>query len=318
MAINQSIRNILRPGRKCIVNTDLDGILTGMLLQRFLNWDVVGYSSCCGKSDDELWLKNKDEDITECVFVDLPVSLKDVSVIDQHFVAFDDTSVVAYNSSDNKANPNIMCKRVFRNISGKCEYTSKYPFGTVHFTLALLEELGAVDKQFSFDFRKGLNGFDVADLILRADRVIGNTYSYTQNCLDWADWIIQIGGHNTRQLFNIVKTEYQQRKAKESNVESALISIGCGGRDGDCANLFRTKNYNKIGAYFTYLSQSTGLPSLPNYNVHDFGKLSGRRFSIEDAGLAAVKNETKKDNVFSFAFVSSKMLSLTYIEQEKK
>ena len=28
--------------RKCIVNTDLDGILSGILLKNFLNWEIVG------------------------------------------------------------------------------------------------------------------------------------------------------------------------------------------------------------------------------------------------------------------------------------
>ena len=34
---------LLRDHKKCIINTDIDGILTGLLLQHHLNWEVVGF-----------------------------------------------------------------------------------------------------------------------------------------------------------------------------------------------------------------------------------------------------------------------------------
>lgn len=317
LEIENNIKSIFQPNRKCIVNTDLDGILSGMILQHFLNWDVVGYSSCCGKPNDELWLMDTNEDIKDCVFVDLPVSIREISVIDQHFVAFNDQSISEYESNDNKANPNIMRKRVFKNKSGICEYTSKYPFGTVHFILAVLENLHIIDSKFVFDFKRKINNFDLADLILRADRVIGNTNSYTANCIDWANWIIDIGGNNAKTLFEIVKNEYPTRKITERNVERKLIEIGCSGIDGDCSNLFRNKDYSKMRNYFSFLSDSIGLPTLPVFVVHDFNKLHGRRFEINNYQFDIVNNESKKNNVFSFAFVTMRALSLTYIEEEK-
>ncbi len=65
-----------------------------MLLQHFLNWEIVGFSCCCGKNNDELWLKDKNININECIFVDLPVCIENISVIDQHFVAFDEDSIL--------------------------------------------------------------------------------------------------------------------------------------------------------------------------------------------------------------------------------
>src|SRR5574344_1186128 len=110
---NNAIKNIFIKNRKCIINTDLDGILSGMLLQKFLGWDIVGYSSCCGKVTDELWLKNQDEVLSNCVFVDLPVCINDFFVIDQHFIAFEEDSIRGYENNFNKINPNIMRRRVF-------------------------------------------------------------------------------------------------------------------------------------------------------------------------------------------------------------
>ena len=314
--IDENIRNLFKENKKCIVNADLDGVLSGMLLQKFLGWEVVGYSSCCGRPNDELWMKDRTENIKDCIFVDLPVYVPSISVIDQHFVLFENDSIAAYNKNKNKINPNVIRGRLFKDKTGKNQYTGKYPFGTVHFVLAVLENLGRINRDYVFDFRKKLGSFDLADLILRADRVIGNTYQYTPNCFDWSDWIMEIGGTNTKALFSLVKNEYRNRKNTEPLVEEKLKSFGCGGSDGDCSNLFRAKDYEKLTNYFSYLSKSLSLEPLPVFVVHDYGKLHGRRFEINNYNLSVVKNETMKDNVFSFAFVMMRTLSLTYIDEE--
>ena len=151
MHIDEVACNLFRKNQKCIINADLDGILSGMLLQQFLGWEVIGYSSCCGKLDDELWLEEKNEDIEdirECVFVDLPVYVPDISVIDQHFVLLENDSIAKYNENKNKLNPNVMRKRLFKNQIGENQYTKKYPFGTAHFILALLEKLNIIFQLF--------------------------------------------------------------------------------------------------------------------------------------------------------------------------
>ena len=66
----EKLKSIFVKNQKCIVNSDLDGLLSGMLLQEFLNWEIVGFSSCAGKPDDEIWLKDDNIKINECVFVE--------------------------------------------------------------------------------------------------------------------------------------------------------------------------------------------------------------------------------------------------------
>ena len=317
LSLNESVKNIFTIEKKCIINTDLDGLISGMLLQKFLNWKIVGFSCCCGKPNDELWLQDNNENIEDCVFVDLPVCVPNIPVIDQHFVLFDRSSIAKYNSTNNKLNPNVMRERLFKNDSGSCEYTKKYPFGTAHFILAVLENLGIITKDFVFDFNKKLGSFDLADLVLRADRVIGNTYQYTPNCFDWSDWIMDIGGANTKSLFSLVKSEYRTRHDREQYVESKMLSLGCDGIDGDCSNMFRTKDYTSMQNYFKYLSDSLNIEQIPVIKISDLGTLNGRRFfdlNTYTRQFDIVKNETMKDNVFSFAFVTMKTLSLTYRE----
>lgn len=313
MQFDRLIGEMFTRGKKCIVNADVDGLIAGMLLQNFLNWNVVGYSSCCGKPDDDLWLKNTDENLQDCVFVDLPVSVPSFSVIDQHFVLFNEESRNDYLATQNKINPNVMRGKVFRTAGGSREYTGKYPFGTAHFVLTALERLGVIDGRFSFDFSEKFGGFDLADLLFRADRVIGNMANYTPNCLDWADWLIELGGHNTAALFHLAKSEYGKRLASEAQVGNTLRSFGCKGADGDCSNLFREKNDAALNHYFAFLGRALGLPPLPVFPYSAHGGLWGQGINLMgDYDLPAAEQETKREDIFSFAFVSSRRISLTY------
>lgn len=294
--------------KKCVINTDLDGLLSGMLLQEFLNWEIVGFSSCCGKPDDNLWLKNGCVDIKDYIFVDLPVAQKNISIIDQHFVSFENDSINRFNNCGNKVNPNIMRARVFKNN----DYVKKYPFGTVHFILASLERLNLLPKDFQIDFYKSFGNYDLADLFLRADRVIGNTYSYTTNCIDWSNWMIEYGGEISQKLFNIVKLEFSDRHKKEHVVEEKLQQFGCKGLDGECSNLFRIKDKDSLNCYFKFLSKSFEMKPLPLFDFFSYDNLYGERIIIGNNNLEKINQLLKQENLFSYAFVTKKMLSVTY------
>ena len=303
--------------KKCIINSDLDGLLSGMILHHFLDWKIVGFSSCSGKEDDNLWLFNRDEKLDECVFVDLPVYLKDYSTIDQHFIAFDHTFIESYENDENKINPNIIRKRVLKTNDGTSEYTLKYPFGTVHFILAILENMGIIHGNISFDFKKRIDDFYSSDLILRADRVIGNTKSYTENCVDWIEWLKKIGGKNTESLFNIVQNELLFGIVNEIKVESKMLQLGCKGKDGDCSNMLRNKDYESLNQYFNFLASAMDMEPIPVKELIDFGSLKGMRFEVNEDNFESLKKESLKSNVFSFAFVTKRMLSITYFLEVK-
>lgn len=315
LSSNSIVKNIFTKDKKCVLNTDLDGLISGMLLQKFLNWKVVGFSHCNGKPDDELWLYGSKTDLSNYVFVDLPVCVDELTIIDQHFILFDQSSFERFNRNNNKLNPNVIRERFFKNASGSNDYTKKYPFGTAHFILAVLEYLKIIPADFRFDFIKNLGSFDLADLILRADRVIGNTVQYTPNCIDWANWIMSIGGANTKNLFTIVEQEFRSRHKRERDVEAKLLNLGCSGNDGDCANLFRSSDYFKLNNYFDYLSDSLGLEKIPLSDFINLGTLFGKRFIDINSNptlFETVKNETTNKNIFSFALVNMQTLSITY------
>lgn len=309
----EKLKSIFVKNQKCIVNSDLDGLLSGMLLQEFLNWEIVGFSSCAGKPDDEIWLKDDNIKINECVFVDLPVAVKNITIIDQHFVAVDRQHLERYNNCDNKINPNIMREKLFVNDKGYCEYTQKYPFGTAHFIIACLEQLKIIPDDYKIDFFKKIENFDLCDLLFRADCVIGNTNNYTKNCLDWADWLINLGGQLTTNLFSIVKSEYNKRSYNEKLVEQKLKNLGCLRADGDCSNMLRSKNYALLKQYFDFLANSLNMQTLPIFDLLDFNKLHGRRLDVAGIALDRNKNQLTLPNTFSYAFVTMKTLSITFI-----
>lgn len=317
MNLSDEITMLFKKDRKCIINADLDGLLSGLILNKFLNWEIVGFSSCSGKSSDELWLCDPNEDISECIFVDLPVYLKSYSTIDQHFVAFDKESVENYKNHKNKINPNIMRERVLKTETDTSEYTMKYPFGTVHFIIAILENMKIIDENYKFPLDKELDDFLLADLILRADRVVQNTAMYTKNCIDWSNWLVNIGGANIKELFRKVFKDINLRLAKEKKVEYIVRTLGCMGADGDCSNMLRSKDYDKLNNYLHYLSSFLGTNDIKIHELTDFGKLNGKRIEINSKNFNILKDETLKDNVFSFAFVTMKYLSITYIKGDE-
>ena len=311
--LSDDIKKIFVKNRKCIINTDIDGILAGMFLQYFLNWKVVGFSSCSGAKNDELWLTDKNLDLKDCVFVDLPVSIPGYAVVDQHFVSYDKAAVDAYKADGNKANPNVMRERVFWKKSAGGEYTAKYPFGTVHYVLAVLENMGIIDSSYKINPAKKIGDFELADLIFRADRVIGNTVQYTDNCKDWADWLIALGGHNTEALFTIAKKEYAERKTAETKVGAKLKELGCKRADGECSGLLRAKDRNKTEAYFKFVADAMELPPLPVEPVEPIGRLAGER---TDTAKKNVENVMRASDTFSYAYVSQRQLSYTKIKEK--
>lgn len=318
--IEDNFFDIFTRNRKCIINTDLDGILSGMILKNFLGWEIVGFSNCSGSLEDELWLEDNNINIQDCVFVDLPVCIDNIDAIDQHFVAADKEILDDLNNQKNKINPNLMSNKVYVDSYGQKHYTEKYPFGTVHFIIAVLENMGIIPKEYLIDFDKQLGSFtepfELSDLILRADRVIGNTYSYTTNCLNWVDWLTCIGGNNTKILFNKVKNEYASRMINQTNVEKKMINEFNCKKDGECSELFRMNKFDFIRNLFNYLGECMNMEPIKIFPVVEFGKLIGHRMKITNYNFNIIKDAINRDDMFSYAFVSMRELSITCMEEE--
>lgn len=303
--------------KKCIINADLDGMLSGVILHNILGWEIIGFSMCNGRPNDELWLPQGmtiEQAISECVFIDLPVMLEHATVIDQHFNALDEDSINAFRTNENKINPNV--SRGMNYISSERGYTRKYPFGTVHLIIAALEKY---NYNINLNLEKDLGGFTSLDILLRADRIIGNTITYTPNCKDWAEYLAT---DNHGKITNLIKSivlsdNLSQYSIREHNVEEKLKSLGCARSDGDCSNLLSMGQIAKVNEIIAWLSSILGLntPSIPN-SLQESNALTGERYPLSIDNYLSIKRILEDPNVFSYAIVNTRVLSVTRIKNK--
>ena len=133
------LRELFEQNPNIVINSDIDGMLSGMILQKYYGCKVVGFSN----SWDCVWIDPQYENstvdaINKPVYIDLYVTNPDVVCIEQHIIGYDDAHNKRIAALQTKINPNIM--REGRTFSG--DYFHKYPFGTVHFLIALMEKEG--------------------------------------------------------------------------------------------------------------------------------------------------------------------------------
>ena len=134
-----TLRELFAKNKNIVINSDIDGMLSGMILQKYYGCKVVGFSN----SWDCVWIDPQYENstvdaINKPVYIDLYVTNPDVVCIEQHIIGYDDAHNKRIAALQTKINPNIM--REGRTFSG--DYFHKYPFGTVHFLIALMEKEG--------------------------------------------------------------------------------------------------------------------------------------------------------------------------------
>ncbi len=135
LSIEQFLRNAST--RNLVINSDLDGFLSGMILQHFYNCKIVGFTN----SKDSLWISPEIKSIHDVVFIDIFITNPNIYCIDQHIVAYDNTYIDLFLSYNTKLNPNLnLSRRTFAgDLGAESDYFHKYPFGTVHFILSIMK-----------------------------------------------------------------------------------------------------------------------------------------------------------------------------------
>jgi len=302
--------------RNCIVNADLDGVLSGMILQKYLGWRVLGVSSCSGSPRDNLWVSISNDEILEAVFVDLPVIGVGYSCIDQHFLAIDDDHVATLRHDTKKANPNITRGRCLFPDNPINNYRAKYPFGTIHYILAGLEALEILNDGWQIPTIPTVDKFDAVDLVLRADRVAGNFAQYGPNCINWANWLMQKSGPVSQSLFNDIMTRTVYRVSRQSAVEAKLTKLNCARGDGECSGLVSAASLSELNIFLQWLSTVLNLPTLviPN-TLRSHGGLYGSRIRVTNFRDAKIIHNTilNDASLFSYAIVRNDEISITKI-----
>lgn len=309
----KTLNNLITTNKKqkCIINTDLDGIFTGLILHNYLGWEIVGF---CDSNESILMDKNRCNNPEEAVFIDMFVYPENIKCIDQHIISADEEHNLKLSANPNKLNPNLLNKR---NFLPNESYYLKYPFGTVHFVMACLERIG-IKVEMNF-FKTISDDISLIDLLLRADDALNtSTFSpYVENAEQWWNWLLdfsQKGESITimHKYIDYYKNNYCEKKYLNLKKEiSSLLKrkpFHCDSPDGG----FKGKkslglNFlnSNVKNYIQFIAENSGLKC---FNLDfSFSLISGKskRCSLNKEQMQLLKSGNLHEDLFSYAFVRS-------------
>ena len=224
------LSEIFSKNKNIVINSDIDGILSGIILNKYYGCEIVGFSN----SKEAVWLK-PGIGVYDPVYIDLYVVNPDVICIEQHIIATDANHLQQLKNLGTKLNPNLDRGKVFTD-----DYYHKYPFGTVHYLITLMEEEGIkVDLPNLDEVITAPNGtsITIGQLILRADDALYSSLGpYADNAQDWWNWLVRKSNHAASvQLLDleVSSTKKELNKAiKEKTGVFFVQGFGCNGKDG--------------------------------------------------------------------------------------
>ncbi len=159
---------IVQKSQKCVLSRDSDGFLCGLLVSQFLDWEIKGFY------DGKVLIIKEDVQPENCIFLDVDINRTCVRSIGHHIIAFNRRLSPPNFNYTNCIQPNLL-----RNFDGKNDFQRKYPFGTIHLLLGLLQKaqiLGNLSENAIWP-------------LLFTDGVWNNLFGYTENCLDWINYL---------------------------------------------------------------------------------------------------------------------------------
>jgi hypothetical protein len=168
-----------------VINTDIDGVLSGVLLVKYCNCNIVGFTN----SKDKVWLDNDHNDLYANVYVDMFVTNSNAICIDQHIVAIDKQHIESIKESRLLFSPQHEDDSNLR-FFDKSGFENKYPFGTFQYLISVLEREGIIVNLPDMFQPVPNSEIKVGDLLNRPDDAMRTTlYAYTKNANFWWDWL---------------------------------------------------------------------------------------------------------------------------------
>ena len=179
------LKEIFERNPNIIINTDIDGILSGVILVKYCNCRIVGFTN----SRDCVWLADGNDDLYKHVYIDMFVTDDNTTCIDQHIVALDDNHMKKITSLGCKYSPQNDDEDNLR-IFTSWGFKYKYPFGTLQYIIAQLESEGIKISLPDLNAPVPNSEITIGDLIHRADDAMKTSmYAYESNAKFWWDWL---------------------------------------------------------------------------------------------------------------------------------
>lgn len=303
------MKDLLESNKKIIINTDIDGVLSGLVLNNYLGCEIVGFSN----SDNTVWIdESKVKTIYDAVYIDMFVPNKNVLCIDQHIIAVNENHHRILKTNKNKINPNLDNPRF--HLPNKSYYL-KYPFGTIHYIIASLEEQGV---KIDLNLYKQVNSLKFSDLVLRADDAMKTTVdsSYIANAKAWWTWLQRKSGMASsisgmiQYLETLNSSKVEAIKKSTTQLLTSPLTFGCTSPDGGYKQIIATdgKIQPKVIKYFNFISNSAGLDCFEtNLKLTScVGRVNRVMLNTQQQINDLINNiQINGQDVFSYAFVRS-------------
>lgn len=179
------LRELFAKNRNIVINTDIDGILSGIILCKYCDCNIVGFTN----SKDSVWLADGYDNLYTNVYIDMFVTNKDTVCIDQHIIAVNNEHMQQIRNSKTKFSPHSDDENNLR-VFNSDGFKNKYPFGTVLYLIAQLESEGYVVSLPDLNSAVPNSEIKLGDLILRADDAMRTSlYAYKSNADFWWNWL---------------------------------------------------------------------------------------------------------------------------------
>jgi len=179
------LKEIFEKNPNIIINTDIDGVLSGVILVKYCKCKIVGFTN----SKDCVWLADDYDDLYKHVYIDMFVTDNNAICIDQHIVALDDNHMKKIISLGNKFSPQNDDNNNLR-VFSSLGFKHKYPFGTLQYLIAQLESEGIKITLPDLNSQIPNSAIKIGDLIHRADDAMKTSmYAYESNAKFWWDWL---------------------------------------------------------------------------------------------------------------------------------
>ncbi len=299
--------NLLSSNNKIIINSDIDGVLSGLILHNFMQCEIVGFSN----SDNTVWIDHsKVNSIYDAVYIDMYVPNPEVKCIDQHIVSLNLNHHNSTFQNANKLNPNFDNPRF--HLPNESYYL-KYPFGTVHYILAYLEKQGI---KIEIDYFKQVNNLNFIDLLLRADDAMYTTVSsnYKTNAREWWLWLHAFSQKATS-ITTLGKYVYSLNPSKVLEIKTNTTKLltasmfNCESPDGGYRSILDPNGLLKpnIVKYFEWLALGAGLKCFDtNLNlIPHIGSVNRTSLNLVQQNELIQENKINGQELFSYAFVRS-------------
>lgn len=159
---------IIAGDQNCILSPDSDGLLCGLLMTSHLNWKVRGFY------DGKILVIEEGFHASDCVFLDMEIFRGEVRSVGQHMLLYNRNQVPSnWHNFANCFAPNNL-----RTFDAAHDFALKYPFGTIHLLIPILDSVQRIDIPTS-----------AITPLLFTDGTWMNLLQYTENSLNWIHFL---------------------------------------------------------------------------------------------------------------------------------